>query len=137
MFSTFPDGWPGAGLLLLRAASGILLTVQGVAYILDWPDVRLLVCVLAVLATGSGVLLLLGCVTRAAALVATVACGSGILSWLPLPGPNLFAGKLPSALVAVIAVSVICLGPGAFSLDARLFGRREVLIPKKTHDYGD
>jgi hypothetical protein len=26
-------------------------------------------------------------------------------------------------------VAVVFLGPGAFSLDARLFGRREIIIP--------
>jgi len=26
-------------------------------------------------------------------------------------------------------VALVCLGPGAFSLDARLFGRRELIIP--------
>jgi hypothetical protein len=29
----------------------------------------------------------------------------------------------------VLAAAVLCLGPGAFSVDARLFGRREVIIP--------
>jgi hypothetical protein len=32
-------------------------------------------------------------------------------------------------LCAAIAVAVIFLGPGALSLDARLFGRREIIIP--------
>jgi len=30
------------------------------------------------------------------------------------------------------AVSVALLGPGAFSLDSRLFGRREIIIPDTT-----
>lgn len=29
----------------------------------------------------------------------------------------------------VLAVAVSLLGPGAFSLDARMFGRREILLP--------
>jgi hypothetical protein len=29
----------------------------------------------------------------------------------------------------VIAVAIMCMGAGAFSLDARLFGRREIVIP--------
>jgi hypothetical protein len=33
----------------------------------------------------------------------------------------------------VIAAAVAGVGPGAFSFDARLFGRREVIIPKN-HD---
>jgi hypothetical protein len=31
--------------------------------------------------------------------------------------------------VTVISIALVCLGPGAFSLDARLFGRREIIIP--------
>ncbi len=29
----------------------------------------------------------------------------------------------------VLSVALILLGPGAYSLDARLFGRREIIIP--------
>jgi uncharacterized membrane protein YphA (DoxX/SURF4 family) len=29
----------------------------------------------------------------------------------------------------VLAIAVALLGPGAFSLDARMFGRREILLP--------
>ena len=31
--------------------------------------------------------------------------------------------------VVVLAVVIVLLGPGAFSIDARMFGRREILIP--------
>jgi hypothetical protein len=31
-------------------------------------------------------------------------------------------------LVAVMAVTVVLVGPGAFSIDARLFGRREIVV---------
>jgi len=30
----------------------------------------------------------------------------------------------------ILAAAIALLGPGAFSLDARLFGRREIVIPK-------
>src|SRR4029078_9423105 len=29
LFSTFPDGWPGLGLLLLRTGAAIVLIIQG------------------------------------------------------------------------------------------------------------
>ena len=36
----------------------------------------------------------------------------------------------PSAICCIlVAVAVAFLGPGAFSLDARMFGRREIIIP--------
>jgi hypothetical protein len=35
-------------------------------------------------------------------------------------------------LSAVMAIAVVCLGAGAFSLDSRLFGRREIIIPARS-----
>lgn len=32
--------------------------------------------------------------------------------------------------LAAISLAIILLGPGAYSLDARLFGRREIIIPE-------
>jgi hypothetical protein len=32
--------------------------------------------------------------------------------------------------LAAISATLVLLGPGAFSLDARLFGRREIIIPE-------
>jgi uncharacterized membrane protein YphA (DoxX/SURF4 family) len=36
------------------------------------------------------------------------------------------------AFIVVIAIALLCLGPGAFSLDARRYGRHEIIIPQKT-----
>jgi uncharacterized membrane protein YphA (DoxX/SURF4 family) len=33
--------------------------------------------------------------------------------------------------LAAISAALVLLGPGAFSLDARLFGRREIIIPER------
>ena len=44
-----------------------------------------------------------------------------------------FSGLFQSSLeVIVLTIAVGLLGPGAFSLDARMFGRREILLPN-TH----
>ena len=34
--------------------------------------------------------------------------------------------------VATLAVAIVFLGPGAFSVDARIFGRRQIRIPPLT-----
>jgi len=34
--------------------------------------------------------------------------------------------------IVVLATAIALLGPGAFSIDARMFGRREILIPTVT-----
>ena len=130
MYSTFPDGLPGTGLVLLRAVCGALLIVQNTGYVVDWPSQGVVTLILALFAIASGVLLLIGCLTRFAAFAAAVACTSGIFLQMTRPGFDMFNAKLPNILAAAIAAAVICLGPGAFSLDALLFGRREVEIPR-------
>jgi hypothetical protein len=37
---------------------------------------------------------------------------------------------LTAFTLAAISAALVLLGPGAFSLDARLFGRREIIIPE-------
>jgi hypothetical protein len=39
-------------------------------------------------------------------------------------------GLLPGIQVVALAVVVALLGPGALSVDARLFGMREIVIPR-------
>jgi hypothetical protein len=39
-------------------------------------------------------------------------------------------GALTAFNLAAISAALALLGPGAFSLDARLFGRREIIIPE-------
>ena len=57
-------------------------------------------------------------------------CFLGIaFSWLPAPSWGLHDARLLSFGIIVTAVAIALLGPGAFSLDGRLFGRREIVIP--------
>jgi uncharacterized membrane protein YphA (DoxX/SURF4 family) len=129
MFPTFPGGCPGVGLLLLRVAVVVTVLAQCIAYAADWRHLGFVTAAAGFLAIASSVLLLIGYLTPfSAVLVALTSLGTA-LAWFPPPNPNLFDTKLATALVTVIAVAIACLGPGAFSLDARLFGRREITIP--------
>lgn len=84
-------------------------------------------------AVASGALLLIGFLTPVASTI-TGAGGLGFaLSWLPAARPNLFEARLSIIFVVIMATGIILLGPGAFSLDARLFGRREIVIPRSSH----
>lgn len=72
---------------------------------------------------------MIGFLTPYAALVAGL-CFLGIaLGWLPSVSwaPNDL--RFVAVAVIVTASAVGLLGPGAFSLDGRLFGRREIVIP--------
>jgi uncharacterized membrane protein YphA (DoxX/SURF4 family) len=88
---------------------------------------------LAALTFTSGALLLAGLMTPlVAVLVATGGIGIA-LSWVPLPGQDLFDSYLATINLIVLSIAIVLLGPGAFSLDARMFGRREITIPSNSH----
>jgi putative oxidoreductase len=126
IFSTFPDGWPGAGLVLLRVAAGGAFILQGIAYGTDWH--RLSFLILAMLFLMLGASLLIGYLTPFVGVLAGLACASSAFSWFPIPRLNLLESRPTVVLATVIASSLVCLGPGAFSVDARLFGRREIIV---------
>jgi hypothetical protein len=132
MFSTFPDGSRGAGLLLLRAAGGAVLIAEGAAYLSDKDELGWLALVVFSVSAVVGLLLLIGFLTRPVAVVATVIGVSILFSWFPKLKAVQPVSPMTDALFAVIALAVICLGPGAYSIDARLFGRREIIIPTRS-----
>lgn len=128
-FSTYPGGYSGLGLLLLRAAVGGTVLVQGVIYLTDrnYPVLRAWTVGLAVIAIG--VSILIGFLTPVSSILAGLASLSIALSWFPAPAQNLFDTSLSIISVIVMAAAIILLGPGAFSVDARVFGHREIIIP--------
>jgi uncharacterized membrane protein YphA (DoxX/SURF4 family) len=132
MFSTFPDGWPGAGILLLRAAAAFALIAQSIAYFVDSRELGLLSLTLAVIAAVLGALLLIGCLTRVVAVMAALLCLASMFAWFPNPRIGIFESRTTAAFAIVTTLALTCLGAGTFSVDARLFGRREVIIPKSS-----
>jgi uncharacterized membrane protein YphA (DoxX/SURF4 family) len=118
------------GLLLLRAALAVALLVHGAKCLGDHHS-TLGASAVGVMVALSGGLLLLGLMTPLAGLLAAVGTGALSVSWLPSPHPNVFDVGLTALLVVLVAVATALLGPGAFSLDAVLFGRREITIPQK------
>jgi putative oxidoreductase len=112
----FPNGWPGAGILLLRLVTGILLIRDGVTALLGAPQLQTIILYSA--AVGAGLLLLAGLWTPiAGTLVAIVEIWSAV-----------FGLNLPenSILLATIGGTLAVLGPGSRSIDARLFGRKRI-----------
>jgi uncharacterized membrane protein YphA (DoxX/SURF4 family) len=129
LFSTFPGGWPGAGLLLLRAAIGVTTIIQGGLYLDDPGNLTLETGTVGLVAIVSGALLLIGFLTPVAGgLVGLGTLGIG-LAWFPAAARNLFDAKLPTVFAVIMSAAIVFLGPGALSIDARLFGRREIIIP--------
>jgi uncharacterized membrane protein YphA (DoxX/SURF4 family) len=105
--------------------------VQGGLDLARQPDTSTGTWIPGSLAVAAGLSLWVGILTPfAATLVGILAIGMWS-SLLPMAQPNPFASALSLALVAIVSVSVALLGPGAFSLDARLFGLREIIIPHR------
>jgi len=133
MFSMFSDGWPSVGLLLLRAAVGAALFVQGIAYLKGWHEGAFMPCLIGLVLLAAGSSLLIGYLTPFAGVLSGAFITASHFYWIPTPRFDMFEPKLAAAFAIVITVAIVCLGPGAFSLDARLFGRREIVIPDASH----
>ena len=119
-----------------RAVFGTALLAEGGLHI-SGANLTPLALFFGVLTCAAGVLLLIGFLTPIVAIVvAAFAAGVG-LSWLPPQTPTLFDSRLSFIFAFAMLVTIVGLGPGAFSLDARLFGRREILIPPRTPKSGD
>jgi uncharacterized membrane protein YphA (DoxX/SURF4 family) len=129
-FSTFPDGWPGLGLGLLRLTVGLSVVIQGAGMLIapHGPTVGSWAMGLGVMLVGAA--LLIGFLTPLAG--ASAAIGNSVVGFSLLAGSTamLHERVLPAIQLAVMSVALVMLGPGAFSLDAHLFGRREITIPR-------
>jgi len=125
----FPGGWPGVGLLLLRGACGAVFIAQGAAYFGDDRQLGFVTWSVTFVTIVVGLLLLIGFLTRFAAFGAGLIGVSSILSWLPRSSLGPLETPTTAGLSAIVAIAVICMGAGALSIDARIFGRREIIIP--------
>jgi putative oxidoreductase len=118
LFSTFARGWPGAGLLFMRLVAGIALTGDAVTRLRAQPPME--PAMLYILATAAGMLLLAGLWTPiSGALVAVFEL------WNTFSQPGDPWAKI---LLGTLSVALALLGPGAWSVDARLFGWKRIDI---------
>jgi uncharacterized membrane protein YphA (DoxX/SURF4 family) len=129
LYSRFPAGWPGFVLLLLRVAVGVTLIAQVTAYIPSLLGSGMAKSGACLLALSAGLALILGLLTRLFGGLAALICIALAFIWLPAPAYNFFSGNPLSLDVIIMAGACALLGPGAFSLDALLFGRRKIIIP--------
>ena len=119
LFSTFPNHWPGFGLLLMRLGLGLTLIYLSVAILLGETSGPTSLAQ-NLIAAAAGVFLLAGLWTPVAAALAAFDH-----IWIALSLSSSQRGSYwIHILLTVLCASVAMLGPGAWSIDARLFGRR-------------
>jgi uncharacterized membrane protein YphA (DoxX/SURF4 family) len=63
------------------------------------------------------------------------ACAAGLLLWQA--HTERFPEPTVALVMSVVGVAVVLLGPGALSLDAHLFGPREIVVPLSSQRGGD
>jgi putative oxidoreductase len=115
LFSTFANGWPGVGLLIQRLFTGIALLHSGIVQ-LKTPTTGLMMP--EVSGAILGLFILAGLWTPlAGGLVAAVEL------WIVVAGG---ANIWMSLTLAVFGATLAVIGPGAWSIDARLFGRKYI-----------
>ena len=119
LFSMFPTGLPGAALFLLRVSViGMLFdsTFQGFSagIVSPW---RVLALALISL------LLFCGMFTPIASAVSIIL---EAISWPAWDGIRSFEFSLQ----AFVMIALFLLGPGAYSIDSKMFGRRLILPPE-------
>jgi uncharacterized membrane protein YphA (DoxX/SURF4 family) len=133
LFSAYPGGLAGIGLVLLRSVIGFTAVWQGVLC-LATRDAGATVRIAGGLAALTGILLVTGFRTRLAGF--SIASGIAFISLctFPLPTRDLFDRLFPTLFAETMSMAVVFLGPGAFSIDAYLYGRKEIIIPYRSRD---
>lgn len=116
LYSMFPSGRPGLGLALLRCGLALAALADHALFLPSLPaGVRL--PLLGVIA----VALALGVLTPVFSLAAGAAAVIAVLGDASLSPPD-------GMLQLLDAAALFLLGPGAYSLDARIYGRRRVVM---------
>jgi putative oxidoreductase len=122
LFSTFAHGVPGFGLLLLRLTISITLINRGVLALIAVPP--LAAPVFYSFLTLLGVLLLVGFWTP----IVGALVGLSVI-W---EAHSHLASWEQCALIGMVAVALTLLGPGALSVDAWLYGWKQITISDRT-----
>jgi putative oxidoreductase len=120
LFSTFANGWPGRGLFLQRLLTAAILFYSAITH-LD-QSIPIGSTILRLIGAGGGVLLLIGLWTPVTGTFVAV-----LELWIAF---SVAVNPLLHIMVAILASTLAMIGPGASSIDARLFGRKRIETPE-------
>ena len=120
LFSTFPAGAPGIGLLLFRLALAATLLTHAPSFAANLQSLSVVAC------CGLAALLALGLLTPLAAMAGALLAAACIATCTH----HELTRDLPQLL---LMLSLALIGAGAYSIDALLYGRRHIIVPRQ-HD---
>lgn len=122
LFSMFPEGWPGIGLLFLRSSVAIALLAEACCQrqSLGWTSWAAILLSFPLFA---------GYMTPIAATIGLLLQG---MCWSGFGGGSATFAIIISLDIAALAL----LGPGAYSVDALRFGRRVLVLPPSNERAG-
>lgn len=116
LYSTFAGGWPGIGLILMRLVVGVALVDGAGSALRSLPSVPM--AIVAALLAGAAILLVAGLFTPLAGTLAALMESCRLVT---LP-----SDWLVYLLLAASCAALAMLGPGLWSVDARLFGWKRI-----------
>lgn len=116
LFSTFAGGWPGAGLLIQRVLAAIILVRFGIMQLSGTPFYPSMAPQL--IGACAGMFLLVGLWTPVVGTVVAI-----VELWIAMTQRG---DPWISLLLATLGGTAAMIGPGAWSIDARLFGRKHI-----------
>jgi uncharacterized membrane protein YphA (DoxX/SURF4 family) len=127
-FSGFPTGYPGLALLLLRLVAGGAASSQAWLYITGNHGAVDTGVVVAFMTFVTGIALIIGFMTPIAGALLTAGALLLTVHWVAPMHLSLFESGIARMEFITISTALTLLGPGALSLDARLYGRREIEV---------
>ncbi|WGV25521.1 DoxX family protein [Halotia branconii] len=149
LYNVYPDGFPGLALLLLRVSVGGLFIIHGypkITHLRQWAEslkVPVFLCFLSAASMlGGGIFLIIGFLTLLATL--PILCSMIFAIYIHISGGKPFVAKDPylisedqyqgalgkgeppswekAFMYCIMLIAIAVLGPGAYSLDALIFG---------------
>lgn len=124
----------GVGLLLFRLVVGAVTVSFAVRWIAGAAERTAYVWLIGLISTICGVMLVVGFMTLAAGVLASITIVAITFPGGEVSLPVFSGAAILNLVVAMLALGLAMTGPGAFSIEGRLYGRREIVVPPRERE---